>query len=1261
MSLSKRRIRGTVRARIESLERRRLFNGGGFPINAFASTGSLTSTFPGGGDDFGSSVAVQSDGKVVVGGQAHNDFALERFNTNGTLDMTFGVGGQVTTDFYGGLDAINTVEILTNGKILAAGHAEVYDGYQGGGHSDYAVARYNANGTLDTTFGAGKGWITYSYDGNALNDQALNAIGVQSSGQIICAGQFFLPGGAGGHMIAQVFRLNADGSVDSTFTHAGSYYSIYEVPFPVSAGVLGMVIQPNNEIVLSAGSGSEYSATGVYLARLNANGSPDQSFGTSGIVAAGSYYTSIGIALTSAGQIVVATPGLGVMGVQRYNTDGSIDTNFGTAGYASVSFPGFTDTANTNCTDTQVLVQRNGNIIAAGYALAGNRPDIDPYYFAAAKFLSSGTVDGSFGQSGTFLASVSNNRSVGAAAGLASNGDFFLVGTLDKTTPDGTLSIGLIDVDGGMKVNVTGPNTADTIVLRSLPANAADYQILVNNVSVNSGPWIDATEFHLYGGKLDDQVSIQRIVDGDAVYFTDSGGTSTVTLGTNGNLRTLAGPIFLSNLAGLTTLNLNAASTTVSTVITLTATSITGLTPFPINFADQNLGALNLTTGSGKHTIVVDSTDLGPQFAKHFGITPAVIHTIIPGTTTLTVGGQDTIYIGGNSSSASMQSIFSPIAIAGVGAGTAAVFLNDSTDQTPSAVVVTQSAVTGLSPAAISFVGKFVSALTITTGRASSTVNVQSTYLGYIVPALPPKINYPKSPTTLISGGGVDAVTLGVSGSTQQVDSPVVISGSVAAFNVTADDSADPAMRTVTVTDHSVTGISPGTLTYTGAALQSLSVITGLAGDAVAVQSTGLGAYTVYRPPLHFSVVGMTTISSAGGNDSVTIGNANTLAGIKTPLTIQNIAGATTVRFSDALDKTLCAVSDVLYLTNLMQINGLAPAVIDYSTLRVKLAGFSVTGKVYDSSSTGSGQTFPGATVYFDANDNGVYDPSIDIGVSTDAAGNYALIGLTAGTYKLRATTPPGWSVASPSGGSQTIVGVDPSFDTGKNFGLTPTAYATTVQSIGGLVAYFPFDSGADSAVNGITGSYQGNATVGTAGSGAPISGEAAGSSLSLDGNNSYVTTSLTTQDAFNLSATIVCWFKLSSLPSVSGHVYTIVAKSQFADDFDLQIETDNALHFYTDQGSNTSYKPSSWGTGWHMVVAEFSSTLHTRTLYLDGKQVALTTGFTAPHSASANPLTIGASYLWPGRYFAGSIDDVAVYDTDLTSQQVAALYHYVT
>jgi uncharacterized delta-60 repeat protein len=192
------------------------------PLGAQAASGDLDATFGTGGKvttdfagdrDEAHGVVVQADGKLVAAGGAKTsrsqDFALARYNPNGTLDTTFGTGGKVTTDFAGNDDQAFAVVLQSDGKIVAAGQAST--GYRGG---DFALARYNPNGSLDTTFGTG-GKVTTDFAGDT--DEAHGLV-LQPDGKLVAAGQAST--GYRGSEFA-LARYNPNGRLFKTYPRPG--------------------------------------------------------------------------------------------------------------------------------------------------------------------------------------------------------------------------------------------------------------------------------------------------------------------------------------------------------------------------------------------------------------------------------------------------------------------------------------------------------------------------------------------------------------------------------------------------------------------------------------------------------------------------------------------------------------------------------------------------------------------------------------------------------------------------------------------------------------------------------------------------------------------------------------------------------------------------------------------------------------------------------------------------------------------------------
>lgn len=191
----------------------------------YDSSGNLDTTF-GGGDglvliDLGNedrsyAVALQSDGKVVLGGTSFVSgtdslFCLARLTSVGDLDTTFNTTGYLTTDLGGSDDRAFSVAIQSDGKVVAGGYTHV-----SGNDYDFAVVRVGSDGTLDSGFGGGDG-VSVLTPGSG--DDRAQTVLVQSNGKIVVAGY---QDGEGSDSQLFLSRLNSDGSTDATFGTSGS-------------------------------------------------------------------------------------------------------------------------------------------------------------------------------------------------------------------------------------------------------------------------------------------------------------------------------------------------------------------------------------------------------------------------------------------------------------------------------------------------------------------------------------------------------------------------------------------------------------------------------------------------------------------------------------------------------------------------------------------------------------------------------------------------------------------------------------------------------------------------------------------------------------------------------------------------------------------------------------------------------------------------------------------------------------------------------
>ena len=345
----------------------------------FGTGGKVTTGFDNNEDAQGNAVAVQRDGKLVVAGTAsdlwgNSDFAIARYNSNGTLDATFGTGGKVIFDL-GAYDWAAALTLQSDGKIVEAG-ATVNSRWQ----PMFAVVRYNNDGSLDGTFGAG-GKVTTDFGGPAQPFAAAT----QQDGKVLVAGFAHL---AAGWAFA-VVRYNNDGSLDATFGTNGTQTMFFGPAS--SAQVNAILIQQDGKIVLVGSSNITATDGDLALARLNSDGTADNTFGNGGQVVTnlGVNDRAFGAALQADGKIVAE----GMIGndflLARYNTNGSLDATFGTGGKVITDFAGAKDMG------MGVGIRTDGKIVAVGQTQVAGRSA-----FGVARYNSDGTLDTTFASGG---------------------------------------------------------------------------------------------------------------------------------------------------------------------------------------------------------------------------------------------------------------------------------------------------------------------------------------------------------------------------------------------------------------------------------------------------------------------------------------------------------------------------------------------------------------------------------------------------------------------------------------------------------------------------------------------------------------------------------------------------------------------------------------------------------------------------------------------------------------------------------------------
>jgi len=341
---------------------------------------------------------------------------------SGVLDRSFGTGGTVTTDFagIGNHDTAASLLVLPNGRIVAAGAAGVLGRI---GLTDFGLARYNPDGSLDASFGDG-GKVSTDLGG----EDRINAMVAAPGGRLLVAGR----GSAEEDADFALARYNTDGSLDRTFGAGG----IVMTDFGLDDQARALALQDDGTVIAAGVTRStqDQFVTGLALARYRPNGSLDRSFGVDGIVTTFLPNTDgvRGLVLQADGRIVAATERMLV----RYNTDGTLDNRFGHEGMTFVNF-------GDQSSEVTTLAAQGNKLIAAGSA----RTDDQRQLFALARYDRHGQVDASFGQGGFVTTDVGVGAQINAvavrsgtliAAGRA-GGESSFDFALARYHPDGTL------------------------------------------------------------------------------------------------------------------------------------------------------------------------------------------------------------------------------------------------------------------------------------------------------------------------------------------------------------------------------------------------------------------------------------------------------------------------------------------------------------------------------------------------------------------------------------------------------------------------------------------------------------------------------------------------------------------------------------------------------------------------------------------------------------------------------------------------------
>ena len=381
-------------------------NADGTPDNSFNSTGTKRIDF-GSAYEFCYSVLAQSDNKLVLAGSSNGNAALARLLPDGDFDDSFSDDGKVTLSFgVGNGSAFQKIILQPDGKIIAIGEAYNTSSF------DFAVARFDSNGSVDASFGTdGKTTVNF----NNFNDFGRNAV-LQSDGKIVIVGA---AKNSNGNSSIALLRLNADGSPDNTFGTAGK----------TTATISGLA--------------DDYAES---------------------------------VAIVENDKIVIGGYTAGNFLLMRYNTNGTPDNSFGSNGYTITDFDDFQDKA------YSLLVDNTGSIYLSGHGYETGNGGL--FHFAVAKYNSNGFPDNTFDSDGKMTIVMGADGSTIFDMAIQPDGKL-LFGGQSTNIAGGLTDFALLRLANSTTGIADIPWVKDEVVL--YPNPASDYIVLLNSASLGKG------------------------------------------------------------------------------------------------------------------------------------------------------------------------------------------------------------------------------------------------------------------------------------------------------------------------------------------------------------------------------------------------------------------------------------------------------------------------------------------------------------------------------------------------------------------------------------------------------------------------------------------------------------------------------------------------------------------------------------------------------------------------------------------------------
>ena len=472
--------------------------------------------------DIPRAMAVLADDRIVVVGEVSDgpsDFGVVRYLENGILDPSFDFDGKTSTNIDFGTDRANSIAVQTDGKIVVAGSSQI-----GWVVEDKVIAlvRYRNNGSKDNSFGGdGKVMISFASLDLEISGQS---IAIQNDGKILLA--CWLSGGVSPSNFMLV-RLMPDGSFDNTFDGDGLVYTSVGTS---GSGGRSVLVQEDGKIVVTGFSHNSDSLRQFSLVRYQDNGSLDNTFGEGGIVLTNlsGFNENCRVSKQQVdGKIVVlgdVDNGTNKnLLVVRYNTDGSLDDAFGIDGGVTVDIASFHDLA------SSLAIQTDGKIVIAGSSGNGTNYDFAVVRLTNngtldSSFYGNGIVRNEIGEVDDIVTGVGiqSDGKIIVCGFLYNYEEFWLVNNIDfvvaRYRVDGTTGL---ESEIGSQSQIIYPNpSSGTINLRwnrkenaSLNIfNSLGQEVLQQQITQSTS--VELLEKGVYFARLDDgqRIYLEKIV-----------------------------------------------------------------------------------------------------------------------------------------------------------------------------------------------------------------------------------------------------------------------------------------------------------------------------------------------------------------------------------------------------------------------------------------------------------------------------------------------------------------------------------------------------------------------------------------------------------------------------------------------------------------------------------------------------------------------------------------------------------------------------